>query len=95
MIARARRSSSAPPAPPARVQAAHARATIPAGPPLHLWAEHEAAEQLRIGLSLLQRSTCPRMKIGARVLYDPIETIAWARLHLSEVVTPAPAEQGT
>lgn len=66
-----------------------AKATVPMGHPLVLWEIDEAADRCKIGVETLRTSTCPRMKFGTRVLFDPIETIAYMRLHLSHVVSAA------
>lgn len=66
-----------------------ARGHVPTGHPLELWEIEEAAKRCRVGVETLRQSTCPRLKFGTRVLFDPIETIAWFRLHLSHVVSQA------
>ena len=63
------------------------KAIVPAGHPLELWEIEEAAQRCRVGVETLRGSLCPRLKFGSRVLFDPIETIAWFRLHLSHVVS--------
>lgn len=63
------------------------KALVPVGHPLHMWDIEEAAQHCRISVETLRASLCPRVKIGTRVLFDPIETIAWIRLHLSHVVS--------
>ncbi|MFN4773542.1 MAG: hypothetical protein ACK5N1_16170 [Gemmatimonas sp.] len=66
-----------------------AKARVPAGHPLEMWEIEEAAERCRIGVETLRSSTCPRMKFGTRVLFDPIETMAFMRLHLTHTVSEA------
>lgn len=74
---------------PAVVQADAAKAHVPAGHPLEMWEIDEAAQHCRISVEALRRSTCPRAKFGTRVLFDPIETIAFIRLHLTHTVSEA------
>lgn len=69
------------------VQADAAKAHVPAGHPLEMWDIEEAAQRTRLGVTTLRDSNCPRVKLGTRVLFDPIETIAFVRLHLSHVVS--------
>jgi hypothetical protein len=66
-----------------------AKGRVPAGHPLEMWEIEEAAERCRIGVETLRSSTCPRAKFGTRVLFDPIETIAFMRLHLTHTVSEA------
>lgn len=70
-------------------QADAAKARVPAGHPLELWEIEEAAQRCRIGVETLRASTCPRLTFGRRVLFDPIETMAYMRLHLSHVISEA------
>lgn len=74
---------------PAAIAAATAKARVPAGHPLEMWEIEEAAQRCRLGVETLRNSTCPRAKVGTRVLFDPIETIAFIRLHLTHVVSEA------
>lgn len=62
------------------------RATVPTAHPLEMWDIEQAAERTRLGVETLRTSTCPRAKVGSRVLFDPVETIAWVRLHLSHTI---------
>lgn len=65
-----------------------AKATVPMGHPLVLWEIEEAAERCgHVHVETLRSSMCPRIKFGTRVLFDPIETIAFFRLHLTHVVS--------
>lgn len=41
----------------------------------------EAAELLRVRPQWLQRSDCPRLRIGGHVRYDREQVIQWARNH--------------
>lgn len=49
-------------------------------PILHL---EEAAILLRVEEDWLQRSTCPRSKIGGIVRYDRDTCLAWMRAHIT------------
>lgn len=65
------------------------RATVPAAHPLEMWDIEQAAQRTRLSVETLRTSSCPRCTVGRRVLFDPVETIAWVRLHLSHVVSPS------
>lgn len=43
----------------------------------------EAAALLRVTPDWLQRSTCPRARIGGKVLYDRTVCLAWVRHHVT------------
>jgi hypothetical protein len=66
-----------------------AKGRVPVGHPLEMWELDEAAQRCRISVEALRRSMCPRAKFGTRVLFDPIETIAFMRLHLTHTVSEA------
>lgn len=51
----------------------------------------EAATLLRVTPDWLQRSTCPRARIGGRVLYDRAVCLAWVRQHVTPQI-PAVVE---
>lgn len=73
---------------PAPITADIEKATVPTGHPLVLWEIDEAAQRCgAIHVDTLRASMCPRIKFGSRVLFDPIETIAFFRLHLTHVVS--------
>jgi hypothetical protein len=73
---------------PPRAASDIAKTTVPQGHPLEMWTIETAA--LRCGdmdVETLRRSQCPRAKVGGRVMFDPIETIAWFRTFLDRVVS--------
>lgn len=43
----------------------------------------EAAELLRVTQDWLQRSTCPRAKIGGKVFFVRDVCLAWVRAHVT------------
>lgn len=59
---------------------------MPAGHPLEMWELEEAVARTKLSETTLRDSRCPRVKFGTRVLFDPIETIAFVRLHLTHTV---------
>ncbi len=61
---------------------------VPPGHPLEFWDVDTAAERTKLSVSYLNASPCPRVKMGTRVLFDPIETVLWVRRHLSNRPTP-------
>ncbi len=71
----------------APVTADPVKARVPTLHPLRFWKIEEAAANAGISENLLQASDCPRIHIGRALLFDPIETVAWVRLHLSHVVS--------
>jgi excisionase family DNA binding protein len=44
----------------------------------------EAAELLRVSADWLQRSTCPRVKVGGIVRWDRETCLAWMRAHVTK-----------
>lgn len=55
------------------------RARVPHGHPLEFWRLGEAAIRVCMSEQHLLASRCPRIKLGSRILYDPVETVLWAR----------------
>jgi hypothetical protein len=45
---------------------------------------NEAAELLRVKPNWLQRSHCPRIRVGGTVRYDRDATLAWFRAQLDQ-----------
>lgn len=54
--------------------------TLPTDPILLL---EEAAALLKVEAEWLQRSTCPRVKIGGIVRYDRDTCLRWMRAHIT------------
>lgn len=80
--------STGAPATPPRSATDIAKTTVPQGHPLEMWDIETAAKRCGdIDVETLRRSRCPRAKVGARVMFDPIETIAWFRTFLDRVVS--------
>jgi predicted DNA-binding transcriptional regulator AlpA len=44
----------------------------------------EAAELLRVTQDWLQRSTCPRVRVGGIVRWDRDTCLAWMRAHVTK-----------
>ncbi|MFY7948053.1 MAG: DNA-binding protein [Gemmatimonas sp.] len=49
----------------------------------------EAAELLRVTQDWLQRSTCPRAKIGGKVFFVRDVCLAWVRAHVTPAIRDA------
>lgn len=79
---------------PQQPEPADLRRIVPTGHPLELWEIDEAAARCKVSNETLRVSRCPRMKVGSRVLFDPIETIAWFRTHLTHTVAESQAADG-
>ena len=58
-------------------------------PGYHAWYPWEAALATRLSEDTLDRSDCPRVKIGRSVRYDPVETMKWLRTHLTHRIEDA------
>ena len=71
----------------APVTADPTKAHVPQQHPLRFWKVEEAAKNAGMSENALTQSDCPRIKIGRSLLFDPIETVAWVRLHLTHVVS--------